>query len=90
MMRQLGVEPDGYTNLRGNPVMGPQSRVVPVGTPEVTTKMQTIVLPPTTMQAKKQTIPTFTGTKIPEFSITSRNTHRSVVSSVLGVSDLVG
>jgi|TARA_R100000482_G_scaffold120991_2_gene66742 hypothetical protein len=90
MMRQLGVEPDGYTNLRGNPVMGPQSRVVPVGTPEVTTKMQTIVLPPTTMQAKKPTIPTFTGTKIPEFSITSRNTHRSVVSSVLGVSDLVG
>ena len=90
MVQQLSVEPNGYDNLRGNPVMGPQSKVVPVGTPEVTTKMQTIVLPPTTAQTKKPTVPTITGTQIPEFSITSGNTHRSVVSSVLGISDLVG
>ena len=29
MMRQMGVEPSGYVNLRGQPVMGPQSRVLP-------------------------------------------------------------
>jgi hypothetical protein len=90
MVQQLSAEPNSYDNLRGNPVMGPQTRVVPVGTPEVTTKMQTIVLPPTTAQTKKPTIPTITGTQIPDFSITSKNTHRSVVSSVLGISDLVG
>jgi hypothetical protein len=29
MMRQMGYEPDGYVNLRGQPVIGPQSRVLP-------------------------------------------------------------
>lgn len=70
--------------------MGPQSRVSPVGTPVISSKTQMIVLPPTTTVAKKPSVPTISGTQIPEFSIVANTNHRSLVSSALGISDLVG
>jgi len=91
MMRQMGVKPDGYVNLRGQPInLGPQSRAMPVGTPTIISRTQMIVLPPTTTVAKKPSIPTISGTQIPEFSIVANTNHRSLVSSALGISDLVG
>ena len=92
MMRQMGVEPDEYVNLRGQPVnLGPQSKAITMpGTPVPRSNIQVINLPPETLPPQKAPTPVRSGTQIPEFSITSRNTHRSVVSTVLGIADLVG
>jgi hypothetical protein len=92
IMRQMGVEPDGYVNLRGQPInLGPQSKAITMpGTPVPRSNIQVINLPPETLPPQKAPTPVRSGTQIPEFSITSRNTHRSVVSTVLGIADLVG
>jgi hypothetical protein len=91
MMRQMGVEPSGYVNLRGQPInLGPQSRSMAPGTPVISSKTQMIVLPPTTSVAQKPATPTISGTQIPEFSIVANTGHRSMISDALGIADLVG
>jgi hypothetical protein len=91
MMREMGVEPSGYVNLRGQPInLGPQSRSMAPGTPVISSKTQMIVLPPTTSVAQKPTTPTISGTQIPEFSIVANTGHRSMISDALGIADLVG
>ena len=71
--------------------MGPQSKSITMpGTPVPRSNIQVINLPPETLPPQKAPTPVRSGTQIPEFSITSRNTHRSVVSTVLGIADLVG
>ena len=60
------------------------------GTPVVRTNMQVINLPPETLPPKTMATPVRTGTDIPKFNVVSNNSHRSVVSTVLGISDLVG
>ena len=60
------------------------------GTPVPRSNIQVINLPPETLPPQNSPTPVRYGTQIPEFSITSRNTHRSVVSTVLGIADLVG
>ena len=60
------------------------------GTPVVRTNMQVINLPPETLPPKTMAAPVRTGTDIPKFNVVSNNSHRSVVSTVLGISDLVG
>ena len=91
MMREMGVQPSGYVNLRGQPInLGPQSRSMAPGTPVISSKTQMIVLPPTTSVAQKPTTPTISGTQIPEFSIVANTGHRSMISDALGIADLVG
>lgn len=91
MMRQMGVKPSGYVNLRGQPInLGPQSRLTAPGIPVISSKTQMIVLPPTTSVAQKPPTPTISGTKIPEFSIVANTGHRSMISDALGIADLVG
>jgi len=91
MMRQMGYEPDGYVNLRGQPInLGPQSRAMPVGTPTVISRTQTIVLPPQTMPGQKPSVPVKTGTQIPDVRTTAVNPHREMVIASLGISDLMG
>ena len=91
MMRELGVEPDGYVNLRGQPInLGPQSRAMPPGTPTIISRSQTIVLPPQTMPGKKQSFPVKTGTQIPDFSTVATIPHREMVIQSLGIGDLMG
>ena len=91
MMRELGYEPDGYTNLRGQPInLGPQSKVSPVGTPVIKSETQMIVLPAKTTVAKKPSVPVKEGSDIPEFSIISQSAGRGRVTASLGISDLVG
>ena len=84
VMRQGGISgADETMNLYGKPMLGPQSRVSPVDMPQTMSKMQTIVLPPTTMQAKKSTNQGSAATEIPSFSI-SRDSS-SMVSNYLGI-----
>ena len=91
MMREMGVQPSGYVNLRGQPInLGPQSRSIAPGTPVISSKTQMIVLPPTTSVAQKPSSPTISGTQIPEFSIVANTGHRSMISNALGIADLVG
>jgi hypothetical protein len=91
MMRELGVKPSGYVNLRGQPInLGPQSRSTAPGTPVISSKTQMIVLPPTTSVAQKPATPTISGTQIPEFSIVANTGYRSMISDTLGIADLVG
>jgi hypothetical protein len=91
MMREMGVQPSGYVNLRGQPInLGPQSRSMAPGTPVISSKTQMIVLPPTTSVAQKPATPTISGTQIPEFSIVANTGHRSMISDALGIADLVG
>ena len=91
MMREMGVKPSGYVNLRGQPInLGPQSRAMPVGTPTIISRSQTIVLPPQTMPGKKPSVPVKTGTQIPDVSIVARIPHREMVIRSLGISDLMG
>jgi hypothetical protein len=91
MMREMGVQPSGYVNLRGQPInLGPQSRSMSPGTPVISSKTQMIVLPPTTSVAQKPITPTISGTQIPEFSIVANTGHRSMISDALGIADLVG
>jgi hypothetical protein len=91
MMREMGVQPSGYVNLRGQPInLGPQLRSMAPGTPVISSKTQMIVLPPTTSVAQKPATPTISGTQIPEFSIVANTGHRSMISDALGIADLVG
>ena len=84
VMRRGGISgADETMNLYGKPMLGPQSRVSPVDMPQTMSKMQTIVLPPTTMQAKKSTNQGSAATEIPSFSI-SRDSS-STVSNYLGI-----
>jgi hypothetical protein len=91
MMREMGIKPSGYVNLRGQPInLGPQSRSIAPGTPVISSKTQMIVLPPTTSVAQKPATPTISGTQIPEFSIVANTGYRSMISDTLGIADLVG
>ena len=91
MMRQLGHEPDGYVNLRGQPInLGPQSSAKPVGTPVIATRSQTIVLPPQRMESEKPDMPVKTGTQIPDFKPIANVPYRSMVLKSLGIDDLMG
>lgn len=91
MMRQMGYEPDGYVNLRGQPInLGPQSRAMPVGTPTIVSRTQTIVLPPQRMPGQKPSAPVKTGTQIPDVQTVAVNPHRELVIASLGISDLMG
>ena len=70
VMRQGGISgADETMNLYGKPMLGPQSRVSPVDMPQTMSKMQTIVLPPTTMQAKKSPNQGSAATELPSFNI---------------------
>ena len=90
MMRKLGYEPDGYVNLRGQPInLGPQSSIKPIGTPVVTTETKMIVLPPKTTFAKKPDYNVKSGTDIPDFSPIAAVAHRMKVTEALGISNLV-
>lgn len=72
------------------PVINTQVRVSPPGTPVVSNETQFIMLPPTTSVTKKPLQRNIPGTGIPEFRIVSNsNPYRSVVSTALGISDLV-
>jgi hypothetical protein len=90
MMRELGVEPDGYVNLRGQPLnLGPQSRsMAPPGPPVIYTKTTYTVLPP--IKAPSKTPAVARGSKLPEFNISSSNDSRSKIAASLGIADLVG
>ena len=92
IMKQYGYTPDGYdTMFRRSPaVLEPQSRVMPVGTPTIISRTQTIVLPPQTMPGKKPSVPVKTGTQIPDVAIVARIPHREMVIKSLGISDLMG
>ena len=91
MMRQLGVEPSGYVNLRGQPInLGPQSRAMPVGTPTIISRSQTIVLPPQIIPGQKPSVPVKTGTQIPDVKTVARIPHREMVIQSLGIGDLMG
>ena len=84
VMRRGGISgADETMNLYGKPMLGPQSRVSPVDMPQTMSKMQTIVLPPTTMQAKKSPNQGSAATELPSFSI-SRDSS-SMVSNYLGI-----
>ena len=91
MMREMGVEPSGYVNLRGQPInLGPQSRAMPVGTPNIISRSQTIVLPPQTIASQKPSVPVKTGTQIPDVQTVARIPHREMVIQSLGIGDLMG
>ena len=70
--------------------MGPQSRAMPLGTPTIISRSQTIVLPPQTMPGKKQSFPVKTGTQIPDVSTVATIPHREMVIQSLGIGDLMG
>lgn len=89
MMREMGVEPSGYVNLRGQPInMGPQSRSIAPGPPVIMSKTTYTVLPPIKTPNKEPSIAR--GSKLPEFIISSNNDSRSKIASSLGIADLVG
>jgi hypothetical protein len=70
--------------------MGPQSRAMPIGTPTIVSRTQTIVLPPQTIPGKKPSVPVKTGTQIPDVSVVARIPHREMVIRSLGIGDLMG
>jgi hypothetical protein len=89
MMREMGYEPDGYVNLRGQPInLGPQSRSVAPGPPVIVSKTTFTVLPPIKAPSKAPSIAR--GSTLPEFAISSSNDSRSKIASALGIADLVG
>ena len=92
MMREHGIEPSGYVNLRGKPInLGPQSSITkPVGTPVIASRSQTIVLPPQRMASEKPDMPVKTGTQIPDFKPIANVPYRSMVLKSLGIDDLMG
>lgn len=71
-------------------LLGPQSRTMPVGTPTMISRSQTIVLPPQTMSGNKPSVPVKTGTQIPDVSTVARIPHREMVIQSLGIGDLMG
>ena len=86
VMRQGGISgADESMNLYGKPMLGPQSRVSPVDMPQTMSKMQTIVLPPTTMQAKKPPNQGSAATELPSFNISRDRDRSSNVLDYLGI-----
>ena len=80
VMRQGGISgADETMNLYGKPMLGPQSRVSPVDMPQTMSKMQTIVLPPTTMQAKKPPNQGSAATELPSFNIARARSSNHVL-----------
>lgn len=71
------------------PIINTQVRISPPGTPVVSNETQVIVLPPTTSVVKQPLKRNVPGTGIPEFNIVAASQHRSTVTSVLGIVDLV-
>jgi len=89
MMREMGYEPDGYVNLRGQPMnLGPQSRSVTPGPPVIISRTTFTVLPPVKEQSKTPSIPR--GSKLPSFSVSADSDSRSNIATKLGIRDLVG
>ena len=79
-MRQGGISgADESMNLYGKPMLGPQSRVSPPSAPQTMSKMQTIVLPPTTMQAKKPPNQGSAATELPSFNIARARSSNHVL-----------
>ena len=86
VMRQGGISgADESMNLYGKPMLGPQSRVSPPSAPQTMSKMQTIVLPPTTMQAKKPPNQGSAATELPSFNISRDRDRSSNVLDYLGI-----
>ena len=80
VMRQGGISgADETMNLYGKPMLGPQSRVSPPSAPQTMSKMQTIVLPPTTMQAKKPPNQGSAATELPSFNIARARSSNHVL-----------
>ena len=92
IMRQMGYEPDGYVNLRGQPVnLGPQSRSIPVpGKSPIPVKTSIVVLPP--VAAKSPTPPPSQRApgQVPSVTISSFSESRNRVVAALGLSDVIG
>lgn len=89
MMREMGVEPSGYVNLRGQPInMGPQSRSVAPGPPVIISRTTFTVLPPVKSPSKTPNVAR--GSKLPAFSIPAESDSRSNIATKLGIRDLVG
>ena len=92
MMRQMGIKPDGYVNLRGQPVnLGPQSRSISVpGKASIPTKTSIVVLPP--IAAKSPTTPPSQRApgQVPSVTIPSFSESRNRVVAALGLSDVMG
>jgi hypothetical protein len=92
IMRQMGFKPDGYVNLRGEPInFGPQSRSIPIpGRSPIPTKTSIVVLPP--IAAKSPTTPPSQRApgQVPSVTIPSFSESRNRVVAALGLSDLMG
>ena len=70
--------------------MGPQSRATPPGTPVISSRTQTIVLPPIKSNTKKSGDSAKTDNQIPDFQIISGMPYRSLALESLGIDDLMG
>ena len=88
-MREKGVKPDGYVNIFGKKILGPQSKAQPVGTPTIISRSQTIVMP-TQRMGGKTSPPIKTGTQIPDIQTVASIPHREMVIQSLGIGDLMG
>ena len=56
----------------------------------VSTKSQTIFLPPQQVASNRQDMPVKMGTQIPDFKPTANVPYRSMVLKSLGIDDLMG
>jgi muramidase (phage lysozyme) len=70
--------------------MGPQSRATPPGTPVISSRTQTIVLPPIKSNNKKSGGSAKTDSQIPDFQIISGMPYRGLALESLGIDDLMG
>jgi muramidase (phage lysozyme) len=70
--------------------MGPQSHATPPGTPIISSRTQTIVLPPIKSNTKKSGGSAKTDNQIPDFQIISGMPYRSLALESLGIDDLMG
>lgn len=92
MMREMGVKPSGYVNLRGQPInFGPQSRSLTApGKATIPTKTSIVVLPPIAAKAPTPPPSQRTSGQIPTVTIPSFSESRNRVVAALGLSDLIG
>jgi hypothetical protein len=88
-LREMGIKPDGYVNLGGRKILGPQSKARPVETPTIISRSQTIVMP-TQRMGGKSSPPIKTGTQIPDIQTVASIPHREMVIQSLGIGDLMG
>jgi hypothetical protein len=89
ILREMGIKPDGYVNLGGRKILGPQSKARPVETPTIISRSQTIVMP-TQRMGGKTSPPIKTGTQIPDIQTVASIPHREMVIQSLGIGDLMG